>query len=107
MKQIIIILLVSFAFGQTKYVQDSKIIELDMFLDYAKECYNDTLKIDRYLSGRVITILDSLKTDFPQKNGVKELNRLGWIKIYEDSEYYYFIKNPTFQGFINWIRSKQ
>ncbi len=114
----ILILLVSFAFGQDlipimptyspyeKYMNEQdteKImmvhrnmiayeqpITLKHLFEYAEECYNDTIK--EYW-------LDNWE--------VQELNRRGYYFIYNPSDNrkeLIFVKVPTFEGFIEWLK---
>jgi len=116
----LLILLFSFAFGQTisdgdsitdeewefqlgladnnvpeqcLYVQDSKIIELQMFLDYAEECYNDSVHVSYF--GLICT------TEYETDTSVT----LTGI-CYPDSTINIYPTTPTFAGFIEWIREQ-
>ena len=96
--KIFLILLISFAFGQDslKYEYDINDfrelpIPLGLFLDYAEECYNDSVKDYHHLTYGFSCLIGA-------HSGC--LN-----SAHKDSSYYRHSK-PTFKGFIEWLNKK-
>lgn len=98
MKYILILLVISFAFGQNIeealfYIDDrgisSRVITIDDILNYAEECYNDTIEDYIDMGGYTMTV----ECDESGENCVGT----------REYDIYYTYRKPTFEGFIEWI----
>ena len=94
MKKIILVLLISFAFGQKltqEYVPESQ--SLKDFAEHVDRVYEkmqyDNLQITRGM------ILDYAEECYNDSN---------WVAIKTSDELIWIHKKPTFKGFIEWIK---
>ncbi|MCK5016229.1 MAG: hypothetical protein KAS32_04075 [Candidatus Peribacteraceae bacterium] len=107
----ILILLVSFAFGQdidnifhpiedgyglSNDIGIAEPIRIGHLLDYAEECYNDS----------VHTFYSSMLTCRGLLDSVDDTTLIstGLVKCWHDSTIYIEHITPTFEGFIDWLK---
>jgi hypothetical protein len=90
---------------------EEKLITVEMLLDYAQECYNDTLKLIKFKGMPDDYIL--AHAHYNEAFTERQLKEMGYeykFRFLDNtaSEWkYYFVKEPTLKGFIEWIKNRK